>query len=331
MKIAVRLQIALTVILSLHWCGSFAQVAAKGPRQEYPVKPVRLIVPIAPGGSNDLLARALAQKFSESLGQPVIVDNRAGGGGTIGTELAAKSAPDGHTLLMVNISHAVNPSLHKRLPYDPLRDFAAVGSVASSPNILVVHPALQVASVQELLRQAKAHPKELHYGSAGNASSPHLAMELLKLMSGADMVHVPYKGTGPALTALLGREVSLSFSTLPPAIPHMKAGRLRALALSTRRRSTIVPDVPTLNESGVKGFDFSAWFGLVAPAGTPKSAVARLNSELSRVVTLPEIAGRFSALGMDLAVDAPEHFQEQIRIEVVRWAKVINSAGIRLD
>ena len=246
----------------------------------YPTKPIRWIVPIAPGGSNDIVARALAQKLTASLRQSVIVDNRPGGGGVLGTETAAKSAADGYTLLMVNIAHALNPTLHAKLPYDSLRDFAAITLIGSAPNALVVHPSSDITTVKDLIASAKSAPGKLTYSSAGNGSSPHLAAELFKLSSGTDILHVPYKGSGPGLIGLAGKEVDLSFPVLSSVLPMTKSGRLRLIAVTSAARSSAQPDTPTVSESGLPNYEFSAWFGCVAPASTPQPIISRLNKEI---------------------------------------------------
>lgn len=297
----------------------------------YPTKPLRWIVPIAPGGSNDIVARALAQKLTTSLQQTVIVDNRPGGGGIVGTEIAARSAPDGYTLLMVNISHALNPSLHPKLPYDPMRDFAAVTLIGSAPNALVVHPSSAVFTVKDLITLAKSAPGKLTYASAGNASSPHLAAELFKLKSGTDMVHVPYKGSGPGLIALTATEVALSFPVLSSALSLVKSGRLKAIAVTSTVRSSALPDTPTIRESGLADYDFSAWFGCVVPASTPPPLIARLNKEIRTFLDDPEFKARHAAQGLELTGTTPAQFAKYLADETIKWRKVISATGIRLN
>ncbi|MGH8617263.1 MAG: tripartite tricarboxylate transporter substrate binding protein [Burkholderiales bacterium] len=296
--------------------------------QDYPVKPVRLIVPIAPGGTNDILARALAQALAANFQQSVIVDNRPGGGGITGTEVAARAAADGYTLLMVNLSHAVTPAFRVKLPYDVLKDFSAVGLIGSTPNVLVVHPSLPANSLAALIALAKGTPGKLNYASAGNGSSPHLAAELFKMKAGVDIVHIPYQGTGPALNALLGSEVSLSFATLPPARSLVSARRLGALAITSPRRSPLLPSVPTFGEAGLPGYEFTAWFGLVAPAGTPPAIVRKLNGQIQEIVNGTDFKSRHAGQGIDLTPTTPEQFVRYLQDETSKWRGVVAAAGI---
>lgn len=298
---------------------------------QYPNKSVRLIVPYPPGGGTDTMARTLGQKLSETLGQQVVVDNRPGGGANIGAELAAKSPPDGYTLLMNTIAHASAVSLYSKLGYDFLKDFAPVTLLATTPHILVTHPSLPVKSVKELISLAKARPNELVYSSSGSGTPAHLAGELFKNMTGVKMVHVPYKGGGPSVIALLSGEVSLAFATTPSVIAHVKAGRLRAIAVTTARRSVATPDLPTIAEAGVPGYDVGSWYGLLAPAGTPKDIVARLNSEAGKALRLPDAKKRLDASGFEVLTSTPEEYGSFMRSEVDKWAKVIKAAGIRAD
>ena len=261
--------------------------------ESYPSKPIRIIVPYPPGGFNDTLARTLGQKLTEKWGQPVIVDNRPGGGRTIGTNLAAKSAPDGYTLLIVSFAFAVNPALYATLPYDTGKDFVPIALAASTPNLLVVNPALPVKSVKELIALAKSDPGKLNYASAGNGSSNHLSMELFKSLNGVDIVHVPYKGSAPAVTDLIGGQVDLMFDNVPNVLQQVKAGKLRAIAVSSKKRSPFLKELPSVAESGVPGFDVSVWFGVVAPAGTPQSVVSQLNAEINHILKLPDLVQLF--------------------------------------
>lgn len=296
--------------------------------QSYPTKPVRLIVPIAPGGTNDILARALAQALTGSLQQSVIVDNRPGGGGITGTEVAARAAADGYTLLMVNLSHAVTPAFKVKLPYDTLKDFAAIGLVGSTPNVLVVHPSLPANSLAALIALAKGAPGKLNYASAGNGSSPHLAAELFKVKAGVDIVHIPYQGTGPALNALLGSEVSLSFATLPPVRSLVSARRLNALAITGQRRSPLLASVPTFSEAGLPGYEFTAWFGVVAPTGTPKEIVRKLNGQILDIINGTDFKARYANQGIDLTPTTPEQFARYLQDETSKWRGVVAAAGI---
>ena len=298
--------------------------------QTYPSKTLRLIVPFPPGGGNDIVGRLLAQRLGESLGQQIIVDNRGGAGGTIGTEATAKAAPDGHTLLVNNISLAVNATLYPKLPYDTLRDLAPVALVGRQANFLVVHPSLPARSVREFLALARAKPGQLIYASGGVGTAGHLATELLTMMTGIRMVHVPYKGLGPALTDLAGGHVQLTITTLASALPQMKSGRFRALAVTTAQRSSFFPDVPTLSEAGVPGYEFSTWYGLLVPAGTPRPIVERLNRETAKLLasTLKE---QFAAQGLEGSASTPEEFGAYLRNEVVKWGKVVRQSGAKVD
>jgi tripartite-type tricarboxylate transporter receptor subunit TctC len=298
---------------------------------DFPSKPLRIIVPFPPGGFNDQLARTLGQKFAGRWRQPVVVDNRAGGSTLVGTDLAAKAPPDGHTLLVVSFAFAVNPSLHTRLPYDTLKDFAPVVLAAGAPNFLVANRDLPLKSVPDLIQAAKARPGTIDYASGGNGTSPHLCMELLKSMAGIDLVHVPYKGSAPAVTDLIGGQVQVAFDNAPNVLPHVKAGKLRALGVSTATRSPLAPELPTLAESGVPGFDVEVWFGIVAPAGTPKDVVAQLNAEINRALALPEVKRRFAEQGVRTIGGTPEQFGAYLRSQMTRWAKVVKDAGVRIE
>jgi tripartite-type tricarboxylate transporter receptor subunit TctC len=297
---------------------------------EYPERPIRLIVPFAPGGSNDILARLLAQRLSESLRQPVVADNRAGAGGVIGVEVVARAAPDGHTLVMGHIgTHGINPGLYPKLPYDAVRDFAAVAPVAAAPNILLVHPSVPANSVRELIELARARAGQLNYASGGIGGSTHLSAELFRMMAKIDLTHVPYKGGGPALTAILGAEVSVLFNNIVSAMPHVKAGRLRALGISSPQRSPIAPDLVTIAEAGVPGYAIVSWYGVLAPAATPVAIVQRLNREIGMVMNAPAMASRLAADGASAMTATPAEFAQFVRDEVAKWGRVIREAGIR--
>jgi tripartite-type tricarboxylate transporter receptor subunit TctC len=300
--------------------------------QDYPRRPVRLIVPFPPGGGNDIVARAVAQELGKSLGQQFVVDNRAGAGGAIGAELAARSPADGYTLFLGGVgSHVVNPSLHAKLSYDPIRDFAPVTLIASAPSVLVVNPSLQATSVAEFTALAKANPGRLNYASNGNGSSAQLAAVLYESMAGVRMVHVPYKGVAPALVDLMSGEVQLMFGTLVAILPHIKAGRLRALAVTGRNRSVLLPEVPTLAESGLPGYEAGSWYGILAPAGTPGAIVARLNAEINNAIRQPEVRERLAAEGAEVIGGTPEEFALHIRSELARMKKLVREGGLRVE
>jgi tripartite-type tricarboxylate transporter receptor subunit TctC len=298
---------------------------------DYPDKPIRIIVPYPPGGFNDTLARTLGQKLTEKWRQPVIVDNRPGGGGTIGTNLAAKSAPDGYTLLIVSFAFAVNPALYASLPYDTGKDFVPIVFAASTPNLLVVNPELPVKSVKELIALAKSKPGKLNYASAGNGSSNHLSMELFKSLTGVDIVHVPYKGSAPAVTDLIGGQVDVMFDNVPNVLQQVKAGKLRGLAVSSKERSPLLKGLPSVAESSVPGFDVSVWFGVVAPAGTPQPVIAKLNAEINSILKLSEIRQAFNSQGVEPAGGTPEEFSLFFAAQATKWAKVVKHSGAKAE
>jgi tripartite-type tricarboxylate transporter receptor subunit TctC len=298
----------------------------------YPNRPIRLIVPFAPGGSNDILARTLAQRLTSRFGQTVVVDNRAGAGGIIGVETTARSAPDGYTLVMGHIgTHAVNPALYKSLPYDAARDFTPVAPVASSPNILLVHPSVAASSVKVLVVLARSKPAQLNYASGGIGGSTHLSAELFKMMTGTDFVHVPYKGGGPALTAIIAGDVAMLFNNIVSAMPYVKSGKVRALGITSRQRSTAMTEVPTLAEAGVPGYEVVSWYGVLGPAGMPSAVVLRLNIAITAVMTSEEMRTRLAAEGVDIMKASPGEFAEYVKNEIAKWGKVIRQAGIRAD
>jgi tripartite-type tricarboxylate transporter receptor subunit TctC len=305
---------------------------AQAVAQTYPDKPVRLIVPLSAGSAVDTLARIPAQKLSELWGQQMIVDNRVGANGTIGTEAAAKSPPDGYTLLLTNdAALATSPALYPKLPYDPVRDFAPITLAASIPVILVVNSSLPVNSVKDLIGLAKTKPGQIHYASGGNGSAQHVPMEMFKQAAGIDLVHVPYKGLGPAFNDVVAGQIPVMFAGLSNVFPHIKSGRIRALAIGSARRSPAMPDVPTMQEAGVAGFDYAAWAGFLAPAGTPAPIIEKLNSDLVKVLGLPDVKEKLSALGFEIAPGTPAEFGELIRREMGKVAKVVKQAGIRVD
>jgi tripartite-type tricarboxylate transporter receptor subunit TctC len=300
--------------------------------QAFPNKPVRLVVPFPPGGPLDTVGRALAQKLTEAWGQSVIVDNRPGAGGNIGADLVAKAAPDGYTVVMGALStHAVNPSLYAKMPYDAVKDFAPITLVAITPNVLVVNPSLPVNSVRELIAYAKANPGKLAFGSGSNGSAGHLAGELFKADTGTDLLHVPFKGAAPAMQALLSGDIQLMFDNLASASAQVKAGKLKALAVTTARRSPLAPDLPTMAESGVPGFDISTWFGLLAPAGTPPEIVGRWNAEVGRILRTPEMRERLTAMGAEPAPDTPAEFAQFIASEAAKYARIVKVSGAKPD
>ncbi|MBI3069462.1 MAG: tripartite tricarboxylate transporter substrate binding protein [Betaproteobacteria bacterium] len=318
-----RLIFALTT-LACAWAGE-----AVG--QGYPVKPIRLIVPFSAGGPTDAIARIVAQKLSESVGQQVIVDNRPGANAIIGTELGAKSAADGYTLVMVAFPHAVNPSLHRKLPYDTLNDFAAVTLATSGPMLLAVHPSVPATDVRGLIALARARPGDLTSGSSGTGSTAHLALALLNHMAGTRIMHVPYKGAAQGVSDLLGGHVSMYFGGVLALLPHVKSGKVRGLAVSTRRRSDAAPNIPTVAEAGVRGYEVSGWYGVVVPARTPKEIIARLNSEIVRQLRNPEMKEKLAASGAEVVASTPEQFASYIGSEITKWSKVMKAAGIRAD
>ncbi len=310
----------------LSWSAlSFAQGA-------YPNKPIRIIVAYTPAGATDILARTVGQKMSEAWGQPVIVENRPGANGNIGTEVAARANPDGYTLLMVTAgTHGVNPGLYRKLPWDAVKDFAPVSLVAIVPNIMVVNNSVPVKNAKELIAYLKASPGKYSYGSPGLGSTAHMSMELFKSMTGTDIVHIPYKGSAGVLQDLIAGQVIVTIDNMPPYLPQVKAGKIRALAVSPAKRSPAVPDVPTLAEAGVTGYDAAAWFGLVAPAGTPKPIVDKLAAETQKILRMPDVAERLSGLGAEPVGNTPAEFAAFIKVEIAKWAQVIKDAKVELQ
>ena len=295
----------------------------------YPSRPVRMIVAYPPGGGTDIVGRMMAQKLTETLGQNVVIDNRGGATGNIGTELAARSNPDGYTLLMGNVApNAINDSLFKKLAYDPVKDFAPVSLVAITPNILVVNPGVPVKSVKDLIALARAKPGALNYPSAGVGSSSHLAGELLKILAKIDMVHVPYKGGGPALIDTISGQMQVMFATMPAAMPHVKSGKVRPVAVTTEKRSQALPELPTIAES-VKGYEASTWYGLLAPAGTPSSIVTRLHRDTVKILSAPDTREKLGVQGFEPVGGSPAEFAAYIKSEIGKWGRVIREAGIK--
>lgn len=298
----------------------------------YPSKPIRLLVGFPPGGSTDILSRQVGVRLAESLGQQVVIDNRAGAAGNLASELVARGNPDGYTLLMATVSsHGINPGLYKKVPYDPVADFAPVTLIASYPLILAVNPAVPVKNVKELIALAKGKPGALRFGSSGNGSPGHLSGEIFKNMASIDIVHVPYKGGAPSTLAVLSGEVQITFATLPGAMPHIKSGKLNGPAVTTAKRSPALPEVPTIAESGLPGFDISSWAGLMAPAGTPKSVVLMLNAATVKALASPDMRERLAGEGAEPVGNTPEQFAAFVKAELAKWAQAIKQAGAQID
>jgi len=299
--------------------------------QSYPARPIRLIVPFPPGGGTDTMARVVAPKLSEYLGQQVVAENRGGAGANIGAEIAAKSPPDGYTLMLATITNAIGASLYSKLNYDLVRDFATITQLATTPHILVVHPSVPVKSVKEFVALAKAKPGELAYSSSGSGSAAHLAGELFNSLTGVKTTHVPYKGGGPSMIALVGGEVSLAFATMPSAIGYVRSGRLRGIAVTTERRSPSTPELPTIAETGVAGYEAGSWYGLSAPAGTSKEIIARLHAETIKVLGFPDVKERLFNAGFEIVTSTPEQFAAFTRNEIQKWGKIVKAAGLKVD
>jgi tripartite-type tricarboxylate transporter receptor subunit TctC len=308
-----------------------AAFAAPTLAQSYPAKPVRIVVPYPPGGPNDIVARTVGQKLSEQLGQPVIVDNKPGASGNIGAEMVAKSPADGYTLLLLTTGHTINPSLYPKLGYDLQKDLAPVTQLTAGPMVVVVNPSLPAKNIKELVALAKAKPGSLNFGSAGNGSSTHLAPELFSSMAGIKMNHIPYKGSAPALTDLMAGQIQVAFDFMISAMPHVKSGKINALAVTSTARSPVAPDLPTVAESGVPGFEVIGWNGLVAPARTPKEIVAKLSAELKKALDQPDTKERFAAQGFSASWTPPEKFGAYIESEHAKWAKVVKDSGAKID
>jgi tripartite-type tricarboxylate transporter receptor subunit TctC len=315
---------------------AFAAVLALTPfiasAQTYPNRPVKIIVPFPPGGGTDIGTRIIAQKLSETWGQPVLVENRGGAAGIVGTEATAKSAADGYTLMMGNIgTHAINISLYKKLPYDPVKDFAPISQVAGLPLFVLVHPAVKANSVKELIALAKAQPGKLDYSSSGSGGSMHVAAELFKNMTATHMVHIPYKGGGPAVADVLGGQVPVTFATVLETLPHVKSGRLRALAVTGARRSLAWPELPTVADAGVPGYESISWLGLFAPAGTPPAIISKISADVVRIINLPDVKERLLAQGAEPIGSSPEQFATVLAGDIAKYAKVIKASGVPLE
>jgi len=308
---------------------AFLCLASTAAAQSYPARTIRLIAHSSPGGTSDILGRLMAHKLTEALGQQVVVENRAGASGIIGVDVAAKSAPDGYTMLITQTSIAINPSMFAKLPYNALRDFAPITQLVAAPNVLVVHPSVPATSVKGFIALAKAQPGSLINGSPGQGTSPHLSAELFKIMAGIKLDHVQYKGAGQAMLSLLAGEVPVMFTTPPTAMPYLKAGRLRPLGVTTLTRIDALPEVPTIAEAGIPGYESVQWFGMLLPAGTPRPIIDRLHQELTRVLRAPDMKERLNSLGLDAVGSTPEEFAAYIKSETEKWAKVIKTMGIK--
>ncbi|HEY3048436.1 MAG TPA: tripartite tricarboxylate transporter substrate binding protein [Polaromonas sp.] len=321
---------SLTAAVALG-AGLLAAVPAAA-QAAYPSKPITMIVPFSAGGTTDILARIVGQALTAELGQSVIIDNRAGAGGNIGGQAAAKSPADGYTLFMGTVgTHAINSTLYKKMPFDPIKDFVPLTRVANVPNLLVANPAQPFKTVKELIAYAKAHPGQLNFGSSGNGSSIHLSGELFKTMAKVDMQHVPYKGSAPAVTDLLGNQIALMFDNMPSAIQHVRSGKLRAIAVTTAKRSPELPDVPTIAEAGVPGYEATSWFGLFVPAGTPPAVISKLNTAIVKVLAKADIKKKINEQGAEVYSETPEQFSAFIQKESVKWGKVVRESGASVD
>ncbi len=311
-------------------CAVFAVPSAQA--DNYPSKPIRMVVGFPSGGAPDILARIFSEKISPSWGQPVVVDNKPGAGGNIGAEAVAHAAPDGYTLALGTVgTHSINGSLYSKMPYDMVKDFAPVILVASTPNVLVVNPAVPAKNVAELIALAKARPGALTFGTPGIGTSPHVAGEMFNALAGVKLTHVPYKGRAMAIPDLLGGHITMMFDNLPSALPVVKEGKLRALGVTSARRSPSAPDIPTLAEQGLHGFDADSWFAIFAPANTPKDVITRLNAELNRIYQLPDVQARLKTLGLDPILGTPEKLASYQRAEIAKWAKVVKESGAKAE
>jgi len=312
------------VLLACMSFGAFAQA--------WPAKPIKLVAPSTPGDAPDVIARMVADKLSPALGQQVVVENRPGAGGVVGSEAVAKSPPDGYTLIMGNAgSHGINAAVYSKLPYDIQRDFVPVSQVAMAPNIVVINPGIPANSVAEFIAYAKANPGKLSYASGGNGSSAHMSMELFKSMAGVDIAHVPYKGSTPALTDLIGGQVAIFIGNMPPTVPHVKSGKLRALAVTTKARSALMPELPTMTEAGLPGYETVAWFGVFAPAGTPPEVVNRLSVEIGKIARSPEMRDKLLAMGAEPVGGTPEEFKAVVDRDIAKWKPLAQKVGIKID
>jgi tripartite-type tricarboxylate transporter receptor subunit TctC len=306
-------------------------LSGAAPAQTYPTKAIRWIVPYTPGGSADILARAVGAKMSDGWGQAVVIENRAGAGTNLGSEIAAKSLPDGYTLFMPTIANAINVTLYPKLNYDPVRDFIYVTNLAKVPGIVVVHPSLPARSAQELIALAKARPNDLRHGSTGSGSPHHLAGELFKTMADVKMIHIPYKGASPAINDVIGGQIEVYFGAMVSVLPHVRSGRLRPIGVTSMKRASVAPEIPTLDEQGLKGFETGSWFGIAVPAGTPQDIVVRLHGEATRIIRLPEVRDRIAAEGAEFVGDTPEQYTAFVKAEIAKWGKVVKLSGAKVD
>ncbi len=328
MKLTI-LRAPLILFAVLYLQSGLVTVAAS---QTYPAKPVRIVVPYPPGGPTDIMSRLLGQKLSDSLAQPVLIENRAGAGGGVGSEYVARAQPDGYTLLWgTGGTHGINPSLYPKLPYDAIKDFSPVSLVGLGTNVLVIHPALGATSVSDLISIAKAKPGQLNFSSSGNGATSHLAGELFKTVAGVQIAHIPFKGAAPAIVALVAGEVDLAILDMPALLPHIRSGKLKVLGISSAKRSQVLPDIPTLIESGLPGMDVSSWHGVFSPAGTPRATVTRLSTEIARIVRQPEVIERFMTQGAEPVGSTPEQCAAFVVSEISRWAKVVKASGAKVD
>ena len=311
--------------------GLIMGIPAAWSQSQYPSRPIRLIVPYPPGGAVDPIARTIGQKLNEAWGQPVVVDNKPGAGTIIGTEIVAKAAPDGYTVILASSNHAVNPAMYGKLPYDPVKDFTPINLVSIIPLMLVVNPQVPVKSTKELIDYLKTKPGQLNFSSAGNGSTTHLAGELFKSMAGVDIVHVAYKGSGPSVAGVMAGETSVASDSIFLQLPQVKAGKLRALAVTGTKRTSLAPELPTVSEAGLPGYEAYAWVGFLAPAGTPREIVQKWHQEITRILQLPEVRERQISQGVEPVGSTPEYFADFIKTEISKWGKVVKQAGIKLD
>ena len=322
------LRVALPVALHIVLLAGATSVLAQNP-QKYPVRPIRLVLPFPPGGSTDIVARIVTQKITEAWGQPVVIDNRPGAAGNVAAEYVARATPDGYTLFQVNVSNAISASLYPKLGYSLVGDFTPITQLATTPYAVLVHPSVPARSIRELVAIAKARPGQLNYASAGAGSATHLSGELLKTMAGVNILHVPYKGTGAALTAVISGEVDFYFATVPSALPFVQSGRLRALAVTSAKRASLMPNVATIAENGLPGYDTSTWHGVLAPIATPRDIVQQLSTELMRILRMPEVREKLIGQGLEPVGDTPEQFAAYLKAEIAKWAKVVAASGAR--
>jgi tripartite-type tricarboxylate transporter receptor subunit TctC len=321
----------LVALTSLFTAALFSMASGAAFAQAFPAKPIRFIMPYPPGGSSEILARPIALEMSKNLGQQVVIDYKPGAGSTIGADVTAKSPPDGYTIVMLLTAHAINASLMPKLPYDTVKDFASITLAATLPLVVVVNSQASIQTIQDLINAAKANPGKLNYASAGPGNTSHLAVEYFKSVVGVDIAHVPYKGSGPAITGLLGREVDLIFDSLSSSLAQIQGGKFRAIAVSTAKRSHVLPQVPTIAESGVPGFDISAWYGIFAPAATPPAIVQKLNAEIIKAMNAPQARERIEASGYQIVGSTPAQLDAHVKSEITRWAKVVKDSGAKLE